>query len=590
MSEKSISEIILQGVGASDGIIYGSALVFIKTELEVPYYFIESYQIQSEIQKFQNAIDKTRQQILNVQAEMTQKLGAAEANIFDAHLLLLEDKSIFKTTVNNLQNQCCNIAYCFSSSVEKIIKQLSIIKDPRLKEKCLDLKDVAQRVLHNLLGHNFSNLAALLIEPCILVANRLDPSDTTVFSSKKIQALILETGGKTCHTAIMARSFGIPTIVNVPGVCQKIKNNDNLLLDGDEGKIFIYPTHHTLTHYGQLQRQRERLQLVIQQSGPGPIKTKDGTQIELWLTCDELITANQLSELNFKGIGLVRTENFFLQKGAWLSENEQFEIYKELTQKASPHPVIIRTIDIGGDKVPKQIGYFSKENNPFLGLRAIRFCLENRELFLAQLRALLKASAFGPLQILYPMITSLQELVESNALLDQCKLELKQNNVPFNHELKVGAMIETPSAALTADLLVTHCDFLSIGINDLTQYTLAVDRTNEQVAHLYETMHPSIFRLLIQIVQSGQQVNKAVHLCGEMASDPIYVAFGISLGLRSFCIHRDKLAEIQYLIQQCNIQDLQKLFSQCAQLQNASQVFILFKNFCLRKLNENIQL
>ncbi|MDR1255291.1 MAG: phosphoenolpyruvate--protein phosphotransferase [Puniceicoccales bacterium] len=588
MSDKAILEIALQGVGASNGIVYGSALVFIKTELEVPYYLIESNQIQSEIQAFRNAIDKTRQQILNVQAEITQKLGAEEADIFDAHLLLLEDKSIFNTTIDLLQSQGCNIAYCFSSSVEKVIKQLSTIEDTRLKERCLDLKDVAQRVLHNLLGHNFSNLAASLTEPCILVTNRLDPSDTTAFAGKKIQALILETGGKTCHTAIMARSFGIPTIVNLPGICQKIKNDDSLLLDGDEGKVFIHPAHCTLTHYGQLQRQREHLQWVMQQPVAGPVQTKDGTQIELWLTCDDPMTANQLEKLKFKGIGLVRTENFFLQRNALLSENEQFEIYKEITQKASPYPVTIRTIDIGGDKIPKQIDYFNKENNPFLGLRAIRFCLENRELFLQQLRALLKASAFGPLQILYPMITSLQELVESNALLDQCKLELEQTNVPFNHKLKIGAMIETPSAALTVDLLAPHCDFLSIGINDLTQYTLAVDRTNEQVAHLYEVMHPSILRLLIQIVQAGQQANKAVHLCGEMASDPTYVAFGISLGLRSFCIHRDKLAEIRYLIQQCSIQNLQKLFFQCAHLQNASQVFALFKNFYLSKLNETL--
>ncbi|MDR0647034.1 MAG: phosphoenolpyruvate--protein phosphotransferase [Puniceicoccales bacterium] len=588
MSDKTISETTLQGIGASNGIVCGPALIFIKTELEVPYYFIESHQIQSEIQKFKDAIDKTRQQILNVQAEITQKLGASEASIFDAHLLLLEDKSIFNTTVDSLQNQCCNIAYCFRSSVERVIKQLSAIEDIQLKERCLDLKDVARRVLHNLLGHNFSNLAASLTEPCILVANRLDPSDTTAFSGKKIQALILEKGGKTCHTAIMARSFGIPTIVNLPGACQKIKNNDSLLFDGDEGKVFIHPTHHTVAHYEQLKKQRELFQLVLQQPAAGPVQTKDGTQIELWLTCDEPVTANQLAKLRFKGIGLVRTENFFLQRDILLSENEQFEIYKELTQRASPYPVIIRTIDIGGDKIPKQIDYFNRENNPFLGLRAIRFCLENREFFLKQLRAILKASAFGPLQILYPMITSLQELIESNALLDQCKLELEQNNIPFNRKLRIGAMIETPSAALIADLLAPHCDFLSIGINDLTQYTLAVDRTNEQVAHLYEIMHPAILRLLVQIVQTGQQVNKAVHLCGEMASDPIYIAFGISLGLRSFCIHRDKLAEIQYLIQQCSIQDFQELSSRCVHLKNASQVFTLFKNFYLSKLNESI--
>ncbi|MDR2768957.1 MAG: phosphoenolpyruvate--protein phosphotransferase [Puniceicoccales bacterium] len=579
---------MLQGVGASSGIACGPAWVFVKTELEIPCYFIESHQIQSEIQKFQNAIDKTRQQILNVQAEITQKLGAAEASIFDAHLLLLEDKSIFNTTVDSLQNQCYNIAYCFSLSVEKVIKQLSAVGDPQLKESYLDLKDVARRVLHNLLGHDFSNLTASLVKPCILVTNRLDPSDTAAFSGKKIQALVLEQGGKTCHTAIMARSFGIPTIVNVPNVCQKIKNNDHLLLDGDEGKVFIHPMHHTLAHYGQLQKQRKHLQLMVQQSATGPLQTKDGTQIELWLTCDEPITANRLSELNLKGIGLVRTENFFLQKDTWLSENEQFEIYRNFTQRACPYPVTIRTLDIGGDKIPKQLDYFSKENNPFLGLRGVRFCLENRELFLEQLRAILKASAFGPLQILYPMITSPQELVESNALLDQCKLELEQNNVPFNNKIKIGAMIETPSAALIADLLVPHCDFLSIGINDLTQYTLAVDRTNERVAHLYEIMHPAILRLLVQIVKTGQQVNKVVHLCGEMASDPIYVAFGIGLGLRSFCVHRDKLAEIRYLIQQCSIQDLQKLFSRCVHLQNASQVFTLFRNFCLSKLNENI--
>ncbi|MDR2396751.1 MAG: phosphoenolpyruvate--protein phosphotransferase [Puniceicoccales bacterium] len=578
---------MLQGVGASNGIACGPAWVFIKTELEVPYYPIESHQIQSEIKKFQNAIDKARQQILNVQAEITQKLGAAEASIFDAHLLLLEDKAIYNTTINSLRNQCCNIAYCFSLSVERVVKQLSTIEDAQLKERYLDLKDVARRVLHNLLGHNFSDLAASLTEPRILVANRLDPSDTTAFSSKKIQALILEKGGQTCHTVIMARSFGIPTIVNLPKVCKKIKNNDRLLLDGDEGKVFIHPAHCTLAHYGRLQKQRERLQLMMQRP-IGPVKTQDGMQVELWLTCDEPITANQLSRLNFKGIGLVRTENFFLQRDVLLSENEQFEIYKKLTERASPHPVIIRTIDIGGDKIPKQIDYFSKESNPFLGLRAIRFCLENREFFLKQLRAILRASAFGPLQILYPMITSPQELVESNALLDQCKLELEQNNVPFNQNLKIGAMVETPSAALIADLLMPHCDFLSIGINDLTQYTLAVDRTNEQVAHLYEVMHPAIMRLLIQIAKTGQQGNKAVHLCGEMASDPIYVAFGLSLGLRSFCIHRDRLAEIQYLIRQCSTQELQKLSSQCAYLKNASQIFTLFKNFCLNKLNETI--
>lgn len=579
-------EKFIQGVGVSSGIIYGPVFVFLKTELKIPYYKVEPYQAQSELQNFKKAIEVTKQQLVNIQKEIIQKVGTYEANIFDAHLLLLEDKSLLNATLDAFHKQQCNIAYCFNAVIQRLIQQFSTIEDVRLKERCLDLKDIARRVLQNLLGHQLVNLSSLLKEPRIVVTNNLDPSDAANFSQKQVQALLLESGSKTCHAAIMARSFGIPAIVNIKDICQQITGDSKVLLDGDEGKVFINPSPQTLMRYGQLQKQRDSFQLAFENSSEKAIRTKDGTEIELWLNYDEPMKEHAFSKFRCKGIGLVRTENFFLKGNQFLTEDEQVEIYKAIAQKAQPFPVVIRTVDIGGDKIPKNMSYLEEEKNPFLGLRGIRFCLSNPDLFLTQLRAILRASVVGNIRILYPMITNLQELTAANQLLQQCKQALRDQNVAFNEQIHIGAMIETPSAAVIADLLAPHCDFLSIGTSDLIQYTLAVDRTNERIAHLYETTHPSIVRFLKNIAKVGQSFNKPIYICGELASDPISIIFGMSLGIHAFCTHQDKLAEIQYLIQQCTQAELDELKKKCSLLADSAQIFALYKNFYLKKLNE----
>lgn len=587
MEQGSNCEKILKGIGVSSGIVHQPAFVLEKKDFEVSYYSIEPQKVKSELQRFRNAIEATRRQILLIQNEITQKLGAYEANIFDAHLLLLEDKSIYNATLSCFQEHHCNIDYCFATVIRRFVKQFSSIEDSHLKERCIDLKDVAKRVLQNLMGHSVDRLNDLFSKPRILISNEIDPSDAANLSRQKfVKALALESGSRTSHAVIMARSFGIPAVVGIPNICQQIKANTPVLIDGDEGLVFVNPSYETLSRYGQLQEQRLSLQRAFQNVSNKRVCTHDGFEIELWLGSDTPIESTQLSDFGVQGIGLVRTENLFLRQEKFPTEDAQFKWYKALAEKANPHPVVIRTIDVGGDKIPKPLSNLANEANPFLGLRAIRFCLEHKDIFMQQLRAILRASAFGNIKLLYPMITSVQELIQSNELLDQCKQELRDAKIPFNESMPIGAMLETPSATLIIDLLAPYCDFFSVGTNDLIQYILAVDRSNEKIAYLYESMHPAVLRSLQKIASDCALVKKPVCVCGEIASDPTHIAFGLVLGLNSFCVHQDKLSELKYFIQHTSMKELQSLYPILNFGTESKSNFAAMRKFYLKKLNE----
>ena len=586
MAVLSNDEAILKGIGASPGIEYGPAFVYIQKSLEVPYYQINKKQARYELESFYSALRSTKQQISSIKSEIAQRLSASEASIFDTHLLILEDDALIDATIKYFNENKCSIAYCFDVVAKRFVEQFSKINDEHIRERCSDLKDIARRVLHNLLGYKMAGLNALLSEPRIVVADGFDPSEVIYFSKKRILALVTESGSCTSHAIIMARSLEIPAIVGVKDACKKISNGEFLLIDGFDGSAILRPEQDTLKHYGQLTEHKRYVQQIFDSCANEPVATSDNEKVDLWINFDGDVNDLNINDLGISGVGLVRTELEFLKNDIFPSEEEQFLYYKSVVDKSNGLPITLRTIDIGGDKTPKHLECFACESNPFLGFRAIRFCLENATIFKKQLRAILRASAFGNVRLLYPMITNVDELIKANSLLAECKEELKNANIAFDENIKIGAMIEVPSAAISSDLLAKHCDFFSIGTNDLVQYITAADRANDRITHLYEPSHPAMLRIIKRIVDVGINYDKKVSICGEMASDPIYIPMLLALGIRSFSVHVDRLSEIKYFIRKTSIKESAELLRLASELFSGKDIFLLFRNFYLKKLNE----
>ncbi len=585
-SPSPIKEFVLKGISAAPGIEYGPAFVYLQKELEVPLYQIDKKQVQGEVERFKSAIESTKQQLLNIKQEISQRLGVKEGNIFDAHLLVLEDKAIWEETLAYFYTNRCNIAYCFDLVVKKFLEQFKAINDPHLREKYTDIRDISKRVLQNLLGHKSTNLTTLLVEPRIVVSEDFNPSEVVCFSKKRILALVTDSGSCTSHAAIMSRSLDIPSVVGLKEASWRIENGDLILVDGFEGKVVVNPSEETLRRYGQLAENRHFISQVFESVLNDPIVKIEGQDIELWVNLDKQPQPERLKRTGISGVGLFRTESLFLRDERFPTEEEQFQIYKSLAESMHPLPVVIRTVDIGGDKCPKHLDVFQKESNPFLGFRAIRFCLEHPDTFKQQLRAILRATAYGNVRILYPMISSCQEIFKANQFLNECCEELKRGNVPFNPKVSIGAMIEVPSAAFTLDFLAQHCDFFSVGTNDLIQYLVAVDRGNERIAHLYEPTHPAVLRVLRHLVEQSERLKKPLHLCGEIASDTILLPLLVGIGMRSFSIHLDKLAEIKYLLKKISLKEVDGLVQKALLSNEGKETFLMFRDFYLKKLNE----
>ncbi len=569
---RSKKEIIVQGVSASQGIAYGTVFVYLQSDVEVPTYQVDADKRIEEVARFDRALLTTRQQIAKIQDEVEKNLGKNEALIFDAHLLVLEDQALIGETIREFEASGSNIETCFNKISARYIQAFSEIDDEYLRERAGDIRDVAQRVLQNMLGQAENSLSRLA-EKRIVVANDLSPSDSASIDRSAALGIVTDSGSKTSHAVIVARSMKVPAVVGVRNLTKRVKTGDWVLVDGYDGLVIVNPTEQTLFRYGKIKSDKKSFEQRLMDANRRPPVTLDGVEVTLQANIEKVDEVALVKEYFAQGVGLYRTEYLFLNSARIPSEQEQFVAYKTVAEGMAPNPVVIRTLDLGGDKpMAGNPELFPKEANPFMGFRAIRFCMEHTEIFKDQLRAILMASAHGQVRMMYPMISGAEELAKANAILGECKAELKARGQAFDQAMKVGAMIEIPSAAVTTDLLAKTCDFFSIGTNDLIQYLLAIDRGNERIAHLYEPAHPAVVRTLKHIVDEAHRAKVPVSVCGEMAGDPIYVPLLLGLGVDALSMTPPLLPAVKYLVRAMTMADARALAAEVLQLGSAQEI------------------
>lgn len=572
-------EITLKGIPASEGIAYGQVFVFTQSDVEVPHYHVDSEKHIDEVARFDHALLNTRRQIAKIQSEVEKNIGPEEARIFDAHLMVLEDQALITETIREFEATNLNIETCFNKVSSRYIKAFSEIDDEYLRERASDIRDVAQRVLQNLLGQADSSLSQLAGQR-IVVANDVSPSDSAGLDRSTALAIITDSGSKTSHAVIVARSMKIPSIVGMRDVTKRVHNGDWAIVDGYEGLVILNPTDSTLFRYGKIQEQKKTLESRLLEANREPAVTQDGVKVTMLANIEKVDEVRLVKDYNAEGVGLFRTEYLYLDTARIPSEAEQTLAYRQVAEALAPHPVIIRTLDLGGDKpMAGSPHLFPKENNPFMGFRAIRFCLEHTDIFKDQLRAILAASAHGNIRLMYPMISGAEELARANALLDECKAELKQRGVAYDKKLVVGTMIEIPSAAQTADILAEKCGFFSIGTNDLIQYLLAIDRVNDRIAHLYEPTHPAVLRTIRHVIEEAHRKKITVSVCGEMAGDPLLAPLLLGLGVDSLSMAPPMIPAVRYLVRNMKMSEAKKLADKALKLSDPKAIYALCTEF-----------
>jgi phosphotransferase system enzyme I (PtsI) len=573
-------EEIIEGIPASPGIAIGKAYVISDSTFHVEKRPIKEAELSEEIKKLEQALLKTKKEIQDIQRKMAKEMGAKYADIFDMQLMLLEDRVLLEEVIERLRKELLGVEYIFYDVLVKYKKALSKLDDAYLKERAQDIDDFGRRVLKNLMGKETSRFKHLK-EKAIIVAHDLSPSDIAVLNREYVLGFVTDVGGPTSHTAIMAKSFEIPAVVGAQNATLKIDSGQTIIVDGSAGIVIVNPGAERVKEYEEKKNiLRSKIDKLLKLKDIES-KTKDGTKIAIMANIELPHEVNSALDHGADGIGLYRTEYLYLNRPDLPSEEEQYQAYKLVTLQMAPKPVIIRTLDLGGDKFVSQLN-IPYEINPFMGWRAIRFCLARPDVFKIQLRALLRASVHGDLRIMFPMISSIEEVKEIKKILREVMEELDKDEIPYNKEIKIGVMIETPSAALICDHFKGIVDFFSIGTNDLIQYSIAVDRGNEKIAYLYDPAHPGVLRLIEKIIATSREIGIPVAMCGEMAGDVLFFPLLLGFGLREFSVSPLIIPELKMVASHIDISQVEKLAREVREMESGHQV----REFLKQKIKE----
>jgi phosphotransferase system enzyme I (PtsI) len=551
-------DIIIKGVAASPGIAIGKVFLLENDDFCLIHKEILENEKEDEKKRLNDAIEKTKAELKITHDKINDVLGKNYARIADVHLLILEDPSIRKD-VDKFINEGVNAEYAVFKVIDKIVRSFETIKDDYFRERRLDIQDIGKKILGNLLGKQRTTLSSSN-EDSIVVSHNLTPADTVTIKEKLVKGFATDIGGKTSHTAIVAQGLAIPAVAGLKVVSSQVKTGDTVIVDGNKGEIILNPTTETLAEYKKECSVQFAKRKELEKLKDLPAETIDNHKVLIFANIDNLDEVQSVLDSGAIGIGLYRTEFMYFNRKTMPSEKDHFEEYFKVVKAMSPYPTIIRTIDLGGDKLTKMgLLNIEQEENPFLGLRAIRLCLKYPDIFVNQLRGVLKASAYGKIRLMYPMISALEELHEANKILKKVKQDLKKEHVEFDEKIEVGSMIEVPSAAMIIDAIAKEVDFVSIGTNDLIQYTLAVDRINENVASLYDPLHPTILRFIKRIIDESHKAGIDVGMCGEMAGDPYYTPVLLGLGLDEFSVASAQVPKIKRVIRNISFENVQRI-------------------------------
>ena len=574
-------EITLQGIAVSPGIAIGPTLVFDGDRYDVPKYDVTDPE--AEIQRFNRAIEATREDLTELYRRTASELGKTHADILNVHLMLLDDVALRDELAVRIPAEKTNAEHILNDMAQRYAKLMETISDPQFGERTADLLDVVDRILRHLMDADRPNLKQLN-EPQILVTHELSPSDAATMNPESILGLALDTGSLTSHSAILTRALEIPSVMGLRDVSGQVQPGMTVIVDGTEGMVILDPSPATLRKYRtartRLQKNREALQTALSVRTYG---TLDGIEIPTQANIELPVELAHSLRIQANGIGLYRTEYLFLNRNSLPSEDEQYAAYAEAAEAMNPHPVVLRTMDIGGDKFVSHL-QISREDNPQLGWRAVRFCLQRPDIFKTQLRAILRASVHGNVSVMFPMISGVEELRQVKAVLGEVKEDLTREAISFNPDLKVGSMIEVPSAVVLSDALARECDFFSIGTNDLIQYSLAVDRVNEKIAHLYDPAHPAVLRMIEWTARAARLAGIPCGICGEMAGDPLFTEILLGLGISSLSMSCIAIPIIRAEIAQTNVQQAKILAKKLLRLSTAAEVRAMLRK---RYANKN---
>lgn len=558
----------LKGIAASAGITVGRAYLYQSAELAIERRQVED--TEAELDRLQRALDKSREQLSEIHAKAKAEVGEDTALIFEAHLMFLNDPVLLEGVRGEIEKERLNAEAALADAIEGYAAIFDAMKDEYMRARAADIRDVGQRVLRNLLGSSEGSLAELP-SPVIVVAHNLTPSDTAQMNKGMVLGFCTAMGGTTSHTAIMARILGIPAVVGIGEEIMAVKDGQRLVVDGCEGTVVIEPCEAIVAEYGERERRFEVRRDAAKATAQLPARTRDGHRVEVVANIGDVDSARIALEYGAEGVGLLRTEFLYLDRQSLPSEEEQYAAYRAVADLMDQRPLIIRTLDIGGDK---QLPYLDigEELNPFLGWRAIRLCLERTDLFKTQLRAILRAGHERNVKIMFPMIADVEEVRRAKGLLAEARAELEASGILFALHMEIGIMIEVPAAAMAADVLAQEVDFFSIGTNDLIQYTMACDRTNERVSYLYEPLHPAILRLINGVINAAHKTGKWVGMCGEMAGEPLAIPILLGLGLNEFSMNAASIPEAKAIISSLSLADAKGIAAKALSLPTAEEI------------------